>query len=72
MTSKDTNETLSLSGLLRDHDEVDALRAENERLRAAVLAYDAAIQEAARQGKQWVDDGHLDDLYSAMLAACRT
>jgi hypothetical protein len=41
-----------------------------ERLRAAVLAYDAAIQKAAEQGRQWVDSEALDALYAAMREAC--
>lgn len=41
MTKPD--ETLSLSGLLKDHEEVAALRAEIERLRGEVTRLDALI-----------------------------
>lgn len=50
--------------------ERDALRAENERLRAAVLAYDDLIRVSAQRGQRVIDDDpRLDELYEAMIRA---
>jgi aspartate ammonia-lyase len=50
--------------------ERDELRAEVERLREAVLAYDDAIRQVAMRGRQWVkDNACLDALYAAMVSA---
>jgi hypothetical protein len=49
---------------------VALVEAEIVRLREAVLAYDDAIRDVAKLGKQWVrDDDKLDDLYAEMVTA---
>lgn len=50
--------------------ERDELRAEIERLRAAVLAYDDAIRKASWRGQRVIDDDdNLDERYAQMLLA---
>ena len=46
-------------------DEIEQLRL----LRTAFLAYDMALQRAARAGKSWVDEAELDRLYDVLLSA---
>ena len=69
MEEKNHNLKLLYDKSNRQEAELAALREQVRTLRRAVIAYDLAIQAAAAQGKSWVEDGKLDELYEAMMAA---
>lgn len=49
--------------------EFEAMAERLNKLRAAVLAYDAAIRKHAKKGHSYVEGPDLDSLYSDMMAA---